>query len=209
MSANASAPGESVKAEAGSALFRRHWGWLLAFGIVQILAGSIAISVPPLASLVAVAVFGALMLTAAVFQIAHAVRVRKWPGFALHLLGGLLYAAAGVLVLIYPFPGMLALTLFLAGLLLAEGILRIALARQVRQQQGWGWFLAGGIASVVLGALLMVGWPGTALWALGLMLGVNLVFNGATSAMVALACRKKQKETPRGDSPSGHATATA
>jgi len=209
MSAQVSASGEAAKREADSVLFRRHWGWLLAFAIVQIVAGSLAISTPPLASLVAVAVFGALMLTAAIFQIVHALRVRKWPGFALHLLGGLLYAAAGVLALIYPFPGMLALTLFLAGLLLAEGILRIVLARKVRQQQGWGWFLAGGIASVVLGALLMIGWPGTALWALGLMLGVNLVFNGATSAALALACRKRQKETPRGDSPSGHATATA
>lgn len=98
------APGESMKGEAGSVLFRRHWGWLLAFAIVQIVAGSLAISVPTVASLAAVAVFGALMLTAAIFQVAHAVRVRKWPGFALHMLGGLLYAAAGVLVLIYPFP---------------------------------------------------------------------------------------------------------
>jgi uncharacterized membrane protein HdeD (DUF308 family) len=98
MRAEVFAPGLSLNPEAGSALFRRHWGWLLAFAVVQVVAGSLAISIPTLGALVAVAVFGAL---------------------------------------------------------------------------------------------------------------VNLVFNGATSAALALACRKKQKETPRGDSPSGHAAATA
>jgi uncharacterized membrane protein HdeD (DUF308 family) len=116
MRAEVFAPGQSLNPEAGSALFRRHWGWLLAFAVVQVVAGSLAISISTLGALVAVAVFG---------------------------------------------------------------------------------------------CLLIVGWPGTALWALGLMLGVNLVFNGAPRAALALACRKRQKETARGDSTSGHAAATA
>lgn len=199
----------SIKADFSPALFRRHWGWLLAFAIVQIVAGAFAVAIPTLASLIAVAVFGWVMIVSAIFQIAHAVRVRKWPGFALHLLGGLLYAAAGVLALLYPFPGALALTLFVAGLLLAEGILRIVLASAVRPQEGWGWFLAGGIASIVLGGMLIFGWPSTALWALGLLLGVNLIFNGAMNASLALACRKKLKEGPRDDTGAKHAAAAA
>ena len=196
----------SLSADLAPALFRKHWGWLLAFAIVQIVAGALAVAIPTLASLVAVAVFGWVMIVAAIFQIAHAIRVRKWPGFALHLLGGLLYAVAGVLALLYPFPGMLALTLGLASLLLADGILRIVLASTVKPQEGWGWFLAAGIASIVLGGMLIFGWPSTALWALGLMLGINLIFGGATNAAIALACRKAQREKPR-DTGSTHAAA--
>lgn len=204
-----SAASSSVKTEVAPALFLRNWGWLLAFAIVQVVAGMFAIAIPTLASLITVAVFGALLLIAASFQIVHAVRVRKWPGFALHLLGGLLYAAAGVLALLYPFPGLLALTLFLAGLLLADGMLRIALAFSVRSQEGWGWFLIGGIASIALGGMLIFGWPSTALWALGLLLGVNLMFSGAMNAALAWQCRKKQKEGPRDDAGPTHAAAAA
>jgi len=204
-----SAASSSVRTEGAPALFRRNWGWLLAFAIVQIVAGVFAVAIPTVASLIAVAVFGVLMLVAASFQIAHAIRVRKWPGFALHLLGGLLYAAAGVLALLYPFPGLLALTLFLAGLLLADGILRIVLASSLRPQEGWGWFLAGGIASVALCGMLIFGWPSTALWALGLLLGVNLMFSGAMNAALALQCRKRHKARPRDDAGPTHAAAAA
>lgn len=211
MSAIPSAAGESLTPSGARAVFRRHWGWLLAFGIVQLLAGALAIAAPALASFVAVVMFGWVMIVAAVFQIAHAIRVRKWPGFALHLLGGALYAAAGVLALLYPFPGMLALTLLVAGLLLAEGVLRVALAASTRKrrQEGWGWFLAGGIASVALGAMLIAGFPATAVWAIGVMLGVNLLVSGAANATLALTCRRKHLQTGHDDSGSRPAAAPA
>ena len=192
-----SAASRTVETGFAPATFRRHWGWLLAFAIVQVIAGSFAIAIPTLASLIGVALFGWLMILSGVFQVAHAVRVRKWPGFALHLLGGVLYLAAGVLVLLYPLPGALALTLLLAGLFLADGVLRILVASRARRgdrKEGWGWMLAGGIASIVLGAMLVLGWPSTALWAIGLLLGVNLLFGCAMNAALALACRKIQKE---------------
>jgi uncharacterized membrane protein HdeD (DUF308 family) len=189
-------------------LFRRHWGWLLGFAIVQVVAGAVAIAAPLIASLVAVAVFGGLMLVAAFFHIMHAIRVRKWPGFALHLLGGLLYAGAGVLTLVFPFPSMLALTLGVAGLLLADGVLRLLLAARMKRENGWGWVLASGIASVVLGGMLIVGFPATALWAVGLLLGVNLIVVGTTNAAVAMVCRKKQRELPGSATPR-HASAAA
>lgn len=190
-----------------AALFRRRWGWLLAFGIVQVIAGAFAIAIPTLASVVAVAVFGWVMIVSAIFQIAHAIRVRKWPGFALHLLGGILYGAAGILTLLYPFSGALALTLLVAGLFLADGILQTVLAVRVRPKEGWGWFLASGIASIVLGALLAFGWPGTAMWALGVLLGVNLIFGGAMHTALALECRRKQRQDVSDETGTSHAAA--
>jgi uncharacterized membrane protein HdeD (DUF308 family) len=204
-----SAINSSVKVDGASALFHRHWGWLLAFAIVQVIAGAFAVAIPALASLIAVAMFGWVMIISAIFQIVHAFRVRKWRGFALHLLGGVLYAVAGVLALLYPFPSVVALTLFLAGLLLADGILRTILSSAMRPQEGWGWFLAGGIASIVLGLMLIFGFPSTAVWAIGLLLGVNLIFGGAMNGALALACRRRQKEEPRDDTGPKHAAAEA
>ena len=98
---------------------------MLALGIVQIIAGGIAIAVPVVASLAAVGVFGAVLIVTAIMQIAHAFKVRQWPRSAWYGLGGLLYVIAGVLVVLYPFGGALTLAVMIAILLIAEGSARI------------------------------------------------------------------------------------
>ena len=187
-------------------IFRRHWGWLLAFGIIQLIAGALAVAIPVWASIVGVALFGWVMIVSAIFQLVHAFRVRRWQGFALHFLGGILYAAAGILTLLYPFSGLAALTFILAALFLVDGVSRVVLGVRQRGKEGWGWFLAGGIVSLLVAALLLIGWPGTALWAIGLLLGINLVFSGATNAALAMDCRRQQRNDPHTD---GEAPAAA
>lgn len=167
-----------------------HWGWLLALGIVQVVGGAIAIAVPALASLAAVVVFGAALLASAIFQLIHALRTRKWPGSVWYILGGLLYAAAGILVLLFPLGGILTLTAIIATVLIAEGAVRGIVANAMKPKAGWGWWLASGIASVLLGVLLFIGWPATAPWAIGLLLGINLIFSGATNASIAITSRR-------------------
>ena len=176
---------------------RERWGWLLAFGIAQIIAGVLAIAVPPAASLAAVLIFGWVLIVSAVFHVVHAFKVRKWPGFALHLLGGLLYAAAGVVVLLFPLGGALTLTLLLAALFVAEGVVRTVMALKLRPGEGWGWFLAGGVASILLGVILFLGWPAAAIWAIGLLLGINLIVSGTMNTVIALAGRPKKVPTEK------------
>jgi uncharacterized membrane protein HdeD (DUF308 family) len=188
---------DAAPSEEQSTSLRMGWGWLLALGVVQILGGALAIAVPAIASLAAVMVIGWLLIVAAVFHIIHAFKVRKWPGFALHLLGAILYGAAGVLVLLYPIPGALTLTLFIASLLTAEGVLRSVLAFQLRPRTGWGWFLIGGMASLVLGVMLFVGWPATAIWAIGLLLGINMVITGSMNVSLALFSRTARADRNR------------
>lgn len=185
--------GRDVADESDRCLVTR-WGWLLALGIVQLLAGVAAIAVPPVATVVATLFFGWLLAIAAVFHIVHAFQVRRWQGFALHLLGGLLYGAASVLIFMYPWTGAISLTLVLAALLLVEGALRSVLALRLRPHIGWGWLLVGGLMSLVLGALLLAGWPSTGLWAIGLLVGIQLVFSGATYVALALSCRRRRDE---------------
>jgi uncharacterized membrane protein HdeD (DUF308 family) len=172
------------------------WGWLLALGIVQIVAGWIAIAIPVVASFAAVAIFGALLIVTAIFQLIHAFRVRTWPRSAWYGLGGVFYAVAGVLVAIYPLGGALALAVMIATLLIADGALRVGFAMSVRPLPGWGWLIAGGVCSIAVGVFLLLGWPATALWATGLLLGINLIFTGSMNIAIALGSRPGRSANP-------------
>jgi uncharacterized membrane protein HdeD (DUF308 family) len=170
---------------------QKRWGWMLASGVAQLIAGLAAIAVPAVASLVAVGFFSAILLVSAAFNIIHAFKVRKWTGFALHLLGGLLYAAAGAIVLIYPLGGVATLMLVLGVLFIADGAVRSMLATALRPRDGWGWFLAAGIMSIALGVMMLTMWPAGALWIVGMLLGINLLFNGMLTTLFAVQCRRR------------------
>jgi uncharacterized membrane protein HdeD (DUF308 family) len=180
---------ETMKTDTAATPLGLRWGWLLALGIVQIVTGSIAIAVPVVASLAAVGVFGAVLLVTAILQLIHAFKVRAWPRSAWYGLGGVLYAIAGVLVVVYPLAGALTLAVMIAILFIADGTLRIVFGMTVRPIAGWGWLIAAGIGSIVVGVFLSLGWPATALWATGLLLGVNLIFTGVMNATLAVASR--------------------
>jgi uncharacterized membrane protein HdeD (DUF308 family) len=172
-----------------SSQLHRRWGWLLFFGVVQIVGGVLAIAVPAAASIAAAIIFGAVILVAGAFQLAHAFSVRKWSGVALQALGGLLYIAAGIVVLLFPVAGALTLAVVVAVLLIADGVVRIMLSSRLDRQEGRGWLIAAGVASALLGILLLIGWPLTGIWAIGILLGVNLLFSGAANCALAIGFR--------------------
>jgi uncharacterized membrane protein HdeD (DUF308 family) len=180
---------DTLKADTAATPLGHRWGWLLALGIVQIVAGSIAIAVPVVASIAAVGIFGAVLLVTAALQLIHAFKVRAWPRSAWSGLGGVFYAIAGLLVVMYPLGGALTLAVLIAILFIADGTLRMVFGMTVRPVAGWGWLVAAGLCSIVVGVILLLGWPATALWATGLLLGVNLIFTGVMNATLALASR--------------------
>ena len=167
----------------------QRWGWLLALGIVQIIAGSIAIIVPLIASLIAVGIFGALLIMTGIMQLVHAFQLRSWPRSAWYGLGGALYGIAGISVVAHPLGGALTLAILIAILFFADGTLRIVFGMTIRPVVGWGWLVAAGLGSIVVGVILLVGLPATALWATGLLLGVNLIFSGIMNATLAISTR--------------------
>jgi uncharacterized membrane protein HdeD (DUF308 family) len=170
--------------------FRGHrWGWLLALGLAQIVLGSIALCFPVSASFAAVAVYGAVLLMGAIFQLVHAFMVRSWPHSVWYGLGGVLYAIAGVFVILYPIRGALSLALTLAVLFVADGALRIAFSIANRKVAGSGWILAAGVSSMAVGIIFLVGWPASALWTTGVLLGINLLLIGCTQAALAVGTR--------------------
>ena len=167
----------------------RNWGWLLALAILLTLLGLIAIAAPVYATFAVQVLLGWILIIGGIAQGIHAFTVRGWGGFLFELLSALLYLAVGVLLLVNPVEGALALTIVLAAFLAVEGIFKIVMAWRVRRHPRWGWLLASGIVSLILGALIWAQWPSSALWVIGLLVGVHLLFTGWALTMLALAAR--------------------
>lgn len=170
---------------------RRHWIWFLSEGIALVILGILALMAPGIASLAATVFFGWILLLSGIVGLISTWRARTAPGFGWSLLSALVGIAAGALLLAWPLSGTLSLTAVLIAFLLLEGGVSIMYALEHRGALSgrWGWMLASGILDVVLGVLLFVGLPGTALWALGLLVGINMLFGGWALILMALHAR--------------------
>lgn len=168
---------------------QKSWGWFLFLGIVLIIAGTAAIMAPSYVSLGLAWLLGWVLIIAGISQIIHAFASKAWGGFLLRLLGGAFYLAAGILLEANPLRGALTLTLVLAILLVVQGVTRIINSFQSRHVSAWGWILVSGVLSIALGMMLYFQWPYSGLWALGLFLGIDLIFDGWTMVMLAFASR--------------------
>jgi uncharacterized membrane protein HdeD (DUF308 family) len=163
--------------------FHQSRGWSIAAGVALVALGLLAVAMPFLFTIAFNYAFGALLVVSGVVHAVHAHKARRWTGTLLRLLVAALYVIAGVVIFVHPLAGALALTLVLSAFLLAAGVTRILLAYHLRPFPGWGLSLASGILSVLLGGFLLFEWPSTALWAIGLYVGVDLLLAG--SALIA------------------------
>lgn len=168
---------------------RPHRGWFVGLGVVLAVIGVLAIVLPLIASLATTVVLGWLMLIAGVFQVYHAVQNRGWAHSGWAVASGVISFAAGAVLVLFPVAGTLALTLVLAAFFLASGVFKLIRAAQHKPLAAWGWLLFDGLLSLALGVILLLGWPGTAVWALGLLVGIDLVFGGASLVLIGLAAR--------------------
>ncbi|TPK82580.1 HdeD family acid-resistance protein [Mesorhizobium sp. B2-4-12] len=168
---------------------RARWGWFLVLGIIFVVLGAIAVSNLLFATIVTVYYVGMLMIVAGVAQIVQSMRVKSWGGFFLWLLSGLLYAVAGVMTFANPLLVSAILTLLLALLTIASGLMRLWLGFQAKSEQGWGWIVASGVVTTIAGLVLVLGWPVNSLWLLGLVLSIDLVFQGLTLIGLSLRLR--------------------
>ena len=170
------------------------WGWFLALGIVLILAGLAAIAFPFLSSIAAKVVLGWLFLIGGVMMIVHAFQAPGWGGFLWELLVGILYVVVGGYLAFFPLAGLLTLTIVIAALFIAEGVFEAIMAFRVRPHEGWVWLLLSGIAALAVGVIIAMGLPESAIWALGLLVGINLLFSGWSYVFLALAGRRAHEE---------------
>jgi uncharacterized membrane protein HdeD (DUF308 family) len=171
----------------------KNWGWLMAFGIASIILGSIGLGMSFALTLASMVLFGALLVAGGLFQILDAFKCRGWKGSAWHILIGLLYVVGGVIVMIDPVLASETFTLVLAAVLIAVGLLRLIIAFQLRPSKGWYWPLISGLVSLALGGVILAQWPASGLFVIGLIIAIELIFNGWAYLFVALAARAAGK----------------
>jgi uncharacterized membrane protein HdeD (DUF308 family) len=171
-------------------LIAEKWGWFLALGIVLIIVGFAAIVFPFVSTVAAKIVLGWLFLIGGIFMVIHAFSAQAWQGFLWSLLVGILYLVAGGYLAFFPLTGLLTLAFLLIILFAAEGIFEVIMALRVRPHEGWGFLLLSGIAALAVAVLIALDLPGSATWALGLLVGINLLFSGWSYVFLALAGRR-------------------
>ena len=167
-----------------------HWGWFLALGILLVVAGVVAILFPLLSTIATKIMLGWIFLVSGVVLVIHAFSIQQWSGFFWGLLLGVLYAVVGGWLAFFPFTGIITLTLLLAALFLAEGVLEVVMAVRVRPHEGWGWLLLSGLIAAAVGVLIAAELPSSATWAIGLLTGINLLSTGISFTVLALAGRR-------------------
>lgn len=178
----------AVELRHGLDSLRGNWFWFVLLGIGLMILGMVALGSVVIASLAAAVTIGMLLLVAGVAEAVGVFWCRCWSGFFMHLLSGVLSIVVGLLFLRAPVGALAGLTLLVACFLMVEGLFKIVAALSYRFA-AWGWALAGGIVDVVLGVLIWQQWPASALWVIGMFLGINLIFRGADWIAIGLALR--------------------
>lgn len=159
------------------------------WGILMIICGILAISLPLASSIGIVILLAWLILFAGVSHLIFAFHSHSVGGFLWEVLLALIYGAAAIYMLMNPLLGVLSLTLLLAVFLLVEGILELALYFRIRGARHAGWILFDGIVTLILGILIWVHWPSSAVWVIGTLVGISLIFSGISRFMLSLAVR--------------------
>ncbi|HXZ22473.1 MAG TPA: HdeD family acid-resistance protein [Pseudolabrys sp.] len=177
---------------AAATIMHEHWVLFLIEGIVLLILGAIAVVVPPIATLAVTFLFGWLILISGVVGLVTTFWMRHAPGFWWSLLSAVLGIVVGVMLLASPVIGALSLTFVLISFFLIEGAVTIMFALDHRRELSgqWGWMLFSGIIDLVLAAMILAGLPSTAAWAIGLLVGINMIFGGAALIAMALHARK-------------------
>ena len=168
-----------------------HWVLYLIEGVVLVVLGATAIVLPPIATLAVTILIGWVLLVSGIVGLITTFWMRHAPGFWWSLLSAVLALVVGGLLLASPLRGAVSLTIVLVAFFIIEGIASIMFALDHKREFSgrWGWMLASGVVDLILAALIFAGLPSSAAWAIGLLVGINLVFGGAALISMALHAR--------------------
>ncbi len=168
----------------------RKWGWVVALGIFFLLAGFIALTDEFAATIVSIFVTGVSLIVAGIVEVITGIQIRPWSRALVWVLVGVGLVVAGTVILRDPLLAAAGFTLALGLCLLVSGVFRLILAFQIRDAALWPMIALAGLLSVVVGILILSRWPASSLFIIGLLLGVNLIFSGATWLSLGLTLRK-------------------
>jgi uncharacterized membrane protein HdeD (DUF308 family) len=171
---------------------RAKWGWIVALGVVYVVAGFIALGSIVLATVASVFMVGIMMIVAGVAEVINAFQIKSWGKFLFWGLLGLLYIVAGFVTFENPLFAAAVLTLLLGASLVASGLLRIFLAFSMKRESPWIWVAFSAIITLLLGLIILAHWPVNSVYILGIFLGVDLVMAGAGWIGLGLGLHARQ-----------------
>jgi uncharacterized membrane protein HdeD (DUF308 family) len=161
----------------------------LLIGILLTVLGIVAVALPSVSTIFAETWIALILISSGAVKLSYAFQTRNQGGFIWKLLLSILYLATGVMLFVYPFTGILTLTLLLGSFLLTEGVFELILAFRLRPQQNWTWALGNGVVTLLLGAMIWFQWPFNAPWVIGTLVGVSVLFTGISRVMLSLNTR--------------------
>jgi uncharacterized membrane protein HdeD (DUF308 family) len=173
---------------------RQGAGWGIAVGILLIVLGIVAIALPFATAIALSILFGWLFILGGVGQIIYAFLSQPAGSFIWKLLLGIFYLIAGIIILVSPGIAAITLSLILGISILVQSVIQVIGAFQMKPAPGWGWVLASGILGIILGIFIWSEWPMGAVWLLGVLFGLNLLFDGIGVVMVASLLRSALQE---------------
>jgi uncharacterized membrane protein HdeD (DUF308 family) len=181
-------PAEGLRTPASMA--KRITGWYIAMAVLFIVLGIFAIVEPGVAGLGVTLLVGWILLIGGIFHFIAAFKGGGAKQVIFQILIGLLYAIGGIYFLTHTIMGVATLTLLLAAIILAEGVIEVISYSRMRKEGASGWLLFNGIITLALGALIWFHWPSSSVWAIGILVGVNLLITGVSRLAFGLAIRK-------------------
>src|SRR5690625_2865004 len=183
-------PEDSTLAQALRQLASK-WGWFVGLGIILLILGVNASLHVLMAAVVSVWFVGLMMIVGGVAQLVHAWRTRPWANFVLWSLSGLLYLFGGFVAFSNPELGAVFLTLLLGASLIGLGALRLWIWFNNRAQSGWRWLAFSGLISVLAGLPIAWGWPENSMFIMGMLLAIDILFQGWGLLFLGLALRQQ------------------
>jgi uncharacterized membrane protein HdeD (DUF308 family) len=165
-------------------------GWSVAWGVLLIVFGTLAVGSPLVAAVAVNAVIAWLIVLGGAVHLVMAFHARGAGSVIWRALVGLAYIVFGGYLLMHPLLGVASLTLVLASLFLIEGVLDIVLYARLRPANGAGWLLLDGLVTLLLSLLIWVHWPSSSIWAIGTLVGVSMIMSGVARVMMSLAARR-------------------
>jgi uncharacterized membrane protein HdeD (DUF308 family) len=179
-------------------LTKKATGWAIGVSILLIILGIMAIALPFVAGLAVSAIVGWMLVFGGVTHLAAAFHVRGAGAVLWEILVGLVYLVGGGYMLFHPLIGVATLTLFLAGVFLAEGVFEIVAFFGIRGQKNSGWMLFDGLVTILLAGLIWFHWPSSSVWAIGTIVGISLLMSGVKWLMISVASRNVIQMAARG-----------
>ena len=169
---------------------KRQWGWILLLGILFLFLGFIGLGMVISLTLMSMFFLASFLIVAGIIHFIDFIEHKKWKGILGHVLISVLYITSGCLIFNYPLYTSSFIALLLAVSFITIGITRIIMAIILKEDKAWGWLFLTGISAVILGLLMLIQWPDSGLWIIGMFIAIELIVNGWTYVLIALFLRK-------------------